>query len=265
MGPATAVKLVYMILILVAFILACTPLYPIFLASPQRYRRINARVVSWFSRLYLKILGFRVRIEGHAPARPRGILFTSNHLSYLDVLVIAGRFPGCFITSVEIRQTPILGQITALAGCLFVERRSRSFLGREAGSIATALASGLNVILFPEGTSTSGDTVQRFRQPLFQAGIDAGADLLPVCLSYTAIDGRPLNAGNRDRIFWYGDMTFFDHFLGLASLRRACVTLFLEERLPASCFKTPSDLALSAHCRVVARYLAEKDRTAGSR
>jgi 1-acyl-sn-glycerol-3-phosphate acyltransferase len=214
-------------------------------------------LVSACSRLYLKLLGFEVRIAGRREPRPRRpALIVSNHLSYLDVLLIAGRFPGCFVTSEEVRRTPFLGHVTALAGCLFVERRSRASLGRETRSISDALKSGLDVILFPEGTSTCGETVLRFRRPLFQAALDAAADVLPVCLVYTSLDGRVLDGHNRDRLFWYGDMGFAGHFLGLAGIRRAGATLFLERRLCPSLLSNSRDLSMVAH-----RLVSERLRT----
>ncbi|MFH1152989.1 MAG: lysophospholipid acyltransferase family protein [Pseudomonadota bacterium] len=253
-GRCGYVKLVYMVLILLSYILFCTPFYPIFFVTPDRYRRVNARLVSALSKLYLKLLGFRIRVVGPVRRVSTNCLITSNHLSYLDVLVIASLFPGCFITSTEIQQTPFLGRITALAGCLFVERRSRNFLGKETWSITNALKNRLNVILFPEGTSTNGDTVLRFRQPLFQAGIDSGVDVLPVCLVYQQIDGQKLNGRNRDRLFWYGDMTFLDHFLGLAAISRIHITVFIENRLSSSRFCGSADLSVTAHHLVSSRY-----------
>ncbi len=207
------VKRFYLIFLVAAYIIFCVP---VFYLSPQRYRKINAQVVSVFSKILLRLLNVTVSIHTSVKQLKSGHLIVSNHLSYLDVLILSWLFPGCFVTSVEIRQTPFLGHITSLAGCLFVDRRSRQFLGQETLSLSSTLKSGQNVIVFPEGTSTDGETVLRFRQPLFRAAIHAGKDILPVSISYEEINHAPVTAQNRDQIFWYGSMTFGDHFAGLS-------------------------------------------------
>src|SRR5689334_20228985 len=62
-------------------------------------------------------------------------LLTGNHLTHIDVITIASQVPTCFVTSVEIKNTPFLGQICQMAGCLFVERRSRKQLHEEIGEL----------------------------------------------------------------------------------------------------------------------------------
>src|SRR6476659_9379122 len=68
---------------------------------------------------YLKLESFHE--ESGAPVR--GKLIVCNHQSYLDVLVLFTQYPALFITSKDIERTPVLGQITKLAGCFFVERK----------------------------------------------------------------------------------------------------------------------------------------------
>jgi 1-acyl-sn-glycerol-3-phosphate acyltransferase len=241
------IKLFYLGLLVMAYMVCCLPFFPVFYLSPQRYRKTNARMVSLASGILLRVLGVTVH-RNRTPVRLKpGCFIVSNHLSYIDVLILSTLFPGCFVTSVEIRQTQFLGHITALAGCLFVERRSRRFLGRETREIRSALQNGLNVIVFPEGTSTNGDTVLRFKQPLFQAALDAGKDILPVGICYETINHCPVTPQNRDLVFWYGDMTFFKHFAGLSRIRDIRVRVTVAPALPASHRQSPADLSALAH------------------
>ena len=90
---------------------------------------------SFFARLGLRVLGIRVssRREKRKGLRKRrtNYLIISNHLTYVDILVVASLMPSVFITSVELKQTFPLGLFAWLGGCLFVERRSPR--GTEAG------------------------------------------------------------------------------------------------------------------------------------
>ena len=89
-------------------------------------------LVSFFAGLVLRLYGVRVTAAGSGKlAQPhRGHLMVANHLSYVDVLVIASLTPSVFVTSVELRNTLLLGQLARLSGSLFVERRKASGLRR---------------------------------------------------------------------------------------------------------------------------------------
>ncbi|MFH2093461.1 MAG: 1-acyl-sn-glycerol-3-phosphate acyltransferase [Pseudomonadota bacterium] len=247
-------KIFYLCLLVLFYLFVCIVICPVFLLSPHGYRVINARMVCIFSKLVLRLLGCRITCTGEKKLRPGNYLIVANHVSYLDVLILASRFPSCFVTSQEVRETLFLGAVTTLAGCIFVERRSRQFLQQETCQISQALKKNLSVVIFPEGTSTNGDTVLRFRQPLFRAAIDSKKNVLPVSIVYQKINGVPVDAYNRDAIFWYGDMEFKDHFIGLAGINHIQVTLNICRPLFSPAFEQCDALSVSAHDAVKTAY-----------
>ncbi len=190
--------------------------------DPYVLRHHLTRWLKLYSKLGLKILGVQVRVSGR-PLQERAQLVVSNHLSYLDVLVLSSQKAGCFVTSQDIRQTPFLGQIVELAGCLFVDRRSRENLAQEISQLTEALQAGLSVMVFPEATSTNGESVLRFRRPLFNAAILSAQPVQPLCLNYQELGGEPVNTVNRDSVFWYGDMPFASHLWALSGLGKIVV------------------------------------------
>lgn len=169
------------------------------------------------SRLGLFLLNVKVTYKGleNYAAVPNA-LFVCNHLSYMDVLVIHAKVPACFVTSREIRETPVLGQVCYVAGCLFVERRNKNNVHNEVSEISEGLRQGLNVAIFPEATSTNGEKILRFRRPLYVAALDSQTPVLPICLNYHTVGGKPIDSVLRDKIFWYGDMDFVAHLWTLA-------------------------------------------------
>ena len=217
------------------------PKYHIKLFAKRMFRRLHCRLI---------VSGYRhigYRHAEYQPVRlPDNCLIVSNHLSYLDIPMIASLLPGCFVTSREIQKIAFLGHLTQLAGCLFVERRSRLFLKNETRSLSHALKQGLNVVLFPEGTSSNGDGVLRFRQPLFQAAFDAGKPVLPVSIRYTRIGGNPFAPSNRDQVCWYDDMAFWPHFKNLANLSVISVNIHIHPLVYPEGFSGPKEL--SRHC-----------------
>jgi 1-acyl-sn-glycerol-3-phosphate acyltransferase len=176
--------------------------------------------ISLTARLGLKILNIKVShqgIRGEVTQR----LIVANHLSYLDVLIFSAFYPSLFVTSMEIRETFLLGRICKLAGCFFVERRKElrdtETKFHELQQMKDKFFQGHNIFLFPEGTSSDGNRVLPFKNSFFQLAVDSQTPVVPMCLKYIG--------SNADVSPWYGDMTFVDHLL------RVCVEPGVNARL----------------------------------
>jgi 1-acyl-sn-glycerol-3-phosphate acyltransferase len=185
----------------------------------DRWRRVrwSNRLLGHYARWGLRVLNVKVNHIGRENLQVlRGGLFVGNHLTYLDVLVISSEVASCFVTSTEIKETPLLGQICMMAGCLFVERRNKQNILNEISEIREGLQVGLHVAIFPEATSTNGEQILRFRRPLYKAAIDSGRPVIPFCINYRTVGGEPISLKTRDQVFWYGDMDFAPHLWALA-------------------------------------------------
>jgi 1-acyl-sn-glycerol-3-phosphate acyltransferase len=228
------------------------------LVSPFRGRwkltADRAKLVGFFSQIGLIILNIKVNVVGDLESKMGSHLVVSNHLSYLDILIISSRLPACFVTSVEVRNTPFLGLATQLAGCLFVERRNRQNLGMEISEIEEALAEGLRVVIFPEATSTDGSQVLRFRRPLYNAAIRSGSDILPVCINYRRLDCEGIAVHNRDDVYWYGDMSFFSHLWRLSLRNEVEASLHMLPKIAVKPESEDSILAAKSHELVSAAF-----------
>lgn len=184
---------------------------------------------------------------GRAYGGHEGTLIIANHISYLDVMVLAAYAPGVFITSREIGNTPGLGQIVRAAGCLFVERRNYSTLLRDIDDLSSTLNDGLNVVVFPEGTTTDGCvSLLPFKSSLLESSLRSRGRVAPFCIRYTHVDGAPLDRANCDRIAWYGPMRFLPHLLQLLTVKRVDVRLTALPPLPLREHKSRKVLAKTA-------------------
>jgi 1-acyl-sn-glycerol-3-phosphate acyltransferase len=176
------------------------------------------RLVTFFSRLGLAILNVRPRVRGRFPPETpsgRGVLIVSNHLSYLDILMIASVYPVVFVTSTDLDNDFLLKALSFLGGSLFVERKKFSRLTREIREISEHLASGHRVCLFPETTSSDGTGVLPFRSALLDAARHAETPILPVCVRYRRVNGYPASPENLDLVCFYGRMRFAFHLVKL--------------------------------------------------
>ncbi|MCU1350263.1 MAG: 1-acyl-sn-glycerol-3-phosphate acyltransferase [Acidobacteria bacterium] len=146
-------------------------LYALYLARPARRAALTRR---WHARM-AGILGLRATIEGAPPAG--AFLLVSNHLSYVDVLLLGSVLEAVFVAKADIRGWPLLGALASSTGTIFIDRASRRDTFRVAGAIERALAKGRAVVVFPEGTSTDGTSVLPFKSSLLDV---AARHTLPV-------------------------------------------------------------------------------------
>ncbi|MCL4244164.1 MAG: 1-acyl-sn-glycerol-3-phosphate acyltransferase [Candidatus Dadabacteria bacterium] len=232
----------------------------------DRKKRLHTcmRLTSFFSKLMKKNFGVTVRIDksgksGSGYSEEKTYLVLSNHLSYLDIFLLFSEFPACFIASVdEVRETFLLGRATELSGGFFVERRNRTNLRAEIESIADILKMGLNVVLFPEGTTSNGEQVLPFKVPLLSVAQKAGVEILPVCIRYTKINGEEVGLHNRDLVYYYGDMEFFTHADTLLTVKSIDAELKILDPVDASSSNSRKDLAFELHNIISSAYRGER-------
>ncbi|MEV7085272.1 lysophospholipid acyltransferase family protein [Streptomyces sp. NPDC093085] len=126
--------------------------------------------------------------------RGAGVLVVANHISWLDIPLLAAALPGRMLAKSEIRRWPLMGALAARGGTLFVERERLRALPGAVRTLAGALSEGSRVIVFPEACTWCGQERGPFTSAVFQAALDAGAAVLPVRLAYRAPDGTTSGA-----------------------------------------------------------------------
>ncbi len=189
------------------------------LARPRSGAALRAKARRWVVRNWGRgltlIAGVRIVTEGKAP--PRGVLLVSNHLGYLDIPVLDSVVPMVFVGRADLRRWPFWGFMATLGGTIYVDRATKRDVMRVRREMGDAMALGDNVIVFPEATSTAGDTILPFKPALLA---DAAAQETPVhwlTLTYRTPGDGP---AARDRVCWWGDADFLPHVLALFALRR---------------------------------------------
>lgn len=196
----------------------------------------------------LRILN--IKVEKPLNLDIRGHLLISNHLSYIDILVLFSFQPALFVTSTEMREVFFLGRITKLAGCFFVERRKDrrdAFTTQtELSSMKEKLEAGFNVFLFPEGTSSDGRTVLPFKATFFQSSLDLEVNVKPFVLTYD----------RKDLIPWYGDMTFPDHLLRLCREKGFSAKIAMLDDISPGFFKDRFEMSQHSHQSIKEYYEA---------
>lgn len=141
-----------------------------------------------FARAFLFLAGtaagLDVTIKG-VPVR-RDVLYIANHLSWLDVLAMAGHTGCAFVAKSDMAPWPLLGWLATSNNSVYVERENRRTAHHQANALQSALASGQPITLFPEGTTAGGRDLLPFRSSLIAAVVPApeGISIQPVALDY---------------------------------------------------------------------------------
>jgi lyso-ornithine lipid O-acyltransferase len=230
--------------------------------DPTAWRRASIEFNSEISRILLRNMSFDVQYTYSRPDlfdNDKRYFQVCNHMSYMDMAFLSVGRPTVFITSVEMKNTPFLGDIAAFGGSYFVERRDRTKVPGEVKELAQLMHDGFDVFLFPEGTSSHGMYILPFKRALFSAAVEAGVDVLPVCLKYEMIDGEPFAESNKDRLCWHGDMGFFSHFLQVMTLKSLRVSVNYLEPISIKEFPDRHQLADQAYAQITKCYFEGRD------
>jgi len=167
-------------LALVALVLLiCLPLHYL--------HRLSGRPSPWPRRFLARVgtaAGLKPTIIG-SPLRSH-VLFVANHLSWLDIMVLAGASGAAFVSKDEVGRWPVLGWLARLNNTVFIARTERRAVRGQADALRAALAGGQPVALFPEGTTGGGTDVLPFRASLLQSVFPPlpGLMVQPVALDY---------------------------------------------------------------------------------
>ncbi len=222
-----------------------------YLLRPRHRRTLQSRAL-WLQstcRAALRALGISHSNSGCVPdSDSRAAVIVANHLSYVDILILAATTPVVFVAKSEVRRWPVFGWFARMAGTRFVDRSRRRDVVRVGAELTTVLADRVSVVLFLEGTSTDGSTVLPFRSSLLEPFVGIDCPLIPVALRYRV--PAPHSAA-WDVCYW-GDMTLVPHLLNLAGLPRVDATLAWDAPVPMSGDR--KFLAHILHAQVVQLY-----------
>jgi 1-acyl-sn-glycerol-3-phosphate acyltransferase len=147
--------------------------------------------MKWWSKKLLKHFGVQVVTYGNEPDdQLSNSMFLANHVSWLDIYALNSIIPLQFIAKSDINNWPILGYLVRKSGTIFINRNSRKDTSRIVDTTTENLVAGGNVGFFPEGTTTDGTTIERFKSSIVQSAINAKSTIYPVAIRYPLPNGR---------------------------------------------------------------------------
>lgn len=172
-------RLTLRVAMIIAGLIACLPFHYLWklLRRPSPWPRTFLGWVGYSA-------GMRVRVAGR-PLK-RHVLFVSNHLSWLDIMLVAGTSGAAFVSKDDVARWPVIGWLAGLNNTVFIARENRRAVRGQADQLRAALATGQPVALFPEGTTEGGHKVLPFRASLLSSVVPPlpGLRVQPVAIDY---------------------------------------------------------------------------------
>ncbi|MCX5072301.1 1-acyl-sn-glycerol-3-phosphate acyltransferase [Streptomyces sp. NBC_00513] len=216
---------------------------------PDRPR--HALVRSWSAALVAS-LGIRITVHGN-PGAGGGRLIVANHISWLDIPLVAAVLPCRMLAKSEIGAWPVLGRLAARAGTLFIERDRIRTLPDTVATLTRALLAGDRVTVFPEGSTWCGRAQGPFRRAAFQSALDAGVPVQPIRLAYRLSGGAEPAGSLAGAPAFVGDDPLTASLWRIARARGVRAEVWLLPRIPPGRHEDRRDLAAAAQEAVHAR------------
>lgn len=212
--------------------------------------RLGARFAArWLCRGVLRLLGITVRMTGTLPDGPA--LLVANHLSWIDIVAMVARYDCTFVAKDDVRDWPFVGVLGEALGVIWIDRRRKRDLRRAVEKLSATLQQGTRVVLFPEGTTTTGRQTLPFRSSLLQAAVIAEVPVVPIALSAHAADGQG------ETLCWVDDETLLAHLPRVIALRQATFEIRVLAPLAAGPTRKVQSAAartsIVTTCRLLAR------------
>jgi 1-acyl-sn-glycerol-3-phosphate acyltransferase len=167
-----------------------------------------------------KVIRLKIEVIGTPPEPP--FFMVSNHLSYIDIFALVSKTKSVFIAKSEVLSWPVFGFMSKTVGMLFVDRNKRTDVKRVNRMISERINDTQGVLLFPEGTTTSGETIKPYKASLLAYPADLNMPVHFATITYSTPGSQPHAS---ESVCWWREVTFLSHFIQLLKLNKIYGTI----------------------------------------
>lgn len=227
----------------ILFLLWCCVMVPLQMIVLLFHKGQGAYIIpKYWHKGVCVIFGIKVKITGK-PVLDRQVMYVSNHLSYLDIPSIGSFLKASFIAKLEVASWPVFGFLSKMQQTAFVDR-SGARVKEDHYDLGSMLDAGKSLILFPEGTSSDGQTLLPFKSRLFTLVIERVGHVVVQPFTIRLPDAK--TQADRDGYAWYGDMDLAPHLWALAKTSGVTVELVFHDQIEVD--ETTERKALTEQC-----------------
>ena len=155
----------------------------LFLCFPFANQKSKNKHIQKWSLKLLSIFGIELKVKNPEIIPSTSFLLASNHISWMDIHAINAFRPIRFVAKSEVASWPVFGWMAKQLGTVFIKRDNSRHARHITGEVAKVLNTQ-SVCIFPEGTSTDGDSVLPFKPNLFESAIISDVPVYSLAISY---------------------------------------------------------------------------------
>lgn len=200
----------------------------------------------WSTQL-LNLLDIELVVSGSIPTPLANTLIVSNHISWLDILIIFTVIKPRFVAKKEIASWPVIGLLTKVGDTIFIDRSNKRNIMQVNKQLSDQLSVGNCIAIFPEGTTSTGESVLPFKASLFEPVFQSKGHVLPVVIQYKDEIGN-LNMSPT----FAGDTTLLTSIWKILTCYHLKVELNIEPLLDTTKFADRNELATAAQNAIAA-------------
>ncbi len=151
-------------------------------------REVIYRLMQKLTGDMIKASGMEFNIRGTENLPKEGpVLYVANHSSIFDPVVLVNVIndPCILVGKKEISNMPLINKWFDALGCIYIDREDKRQSLECILKGINELKSGQSIIIFPEGTRTSGDDMKPFKEGTFKLALKSGVPVVPIAIKNT--------------------------------------------------------------------------------
>ena len=200
----------------------------------------------FFYKIIKNIAGINLHIEGLKKNKPNitGTLYIANHVSWFDILCLGSVLNARFIAKKEVASMGIFGFLAKLSNTFFIDNSSKNMIYQYNNFIKSKLLNGESLILFPEGTTSDGNSIKKFKSSLFECinSSDKLINVQPISICYVRKNNLPMGIYSRRFIAWVGETSMVSSMKEFLSSGSITVSLIFHPEVSMSRFDNRKEL-----------------------
>tara|TARA_Y100000741_G_scaffold280125_1_gene219897 strand:+ start:6872 stop:7648 length:777 start_codon:yes stop_codon:yes gene_type:complete len=239
-----SVRLFSILLCLSIFIIITIPIQ--FLLNVLRLQLKNTYPL-FFYKVIKNIAGINIDSEGLEKIRQKdiGTLYIANHISWFDILCLGSILNARFIAKKEVASMGIFGFLAKLSNTFFIDNSNKNKIYQYNNLIREKLINGESLILFPEGTTSEGNSIRKFKSSLFEC-INSSESLInvqPISICYVRKNNLPMGIYSRRFIAWVGETSMVSSMKEFLSSGSITVNLIFHPKVSIKRFDNRKELS----------------------
>lgn len=199
--PLYNITVVFMWMI---FVFVCGFMLDIFVRDRNRKLKYKTDILHFATKTGTKMIGIKVNANRNF-LHNHPYFIVSNHLSYLDIVIIASLYKTVFVSTTEVRSSSFFGRLSSYAGAVFIDRKNRFKVKEDMENIKEILQNGVNVSIFLEGTTSNGCSVLPFKSSFLEVVFNTNKPVIGLCIRYRSFNSKPIDEVSRDIVYYYAD------------------------------------------------------------